>query len=432
MTKLANMIFKLKTYCVTVFAAIFLMVNYIHAQSVTIFSNATIHTGTGQVIEKGYLVISQDKIIDVGQTLSVQHKNATVIDLAGKHIYPGLIALNNYAGLNEIDAVRATRDYSEAGLFNPHARALIAYNTDSKILPTFSFNGILFTQAVPQGGVLSGSSSLMKTEGWNWEDAAVKADDGIHLNWPEIIAQRGNNKKEDRIQERINEIEQFFSNCEAYFKSDPASPLFAINLRFEAMRKVFEGKTNLYLHVNGAKGIITAINFFKQKYPKFKLVLVGAQDAWQTIPLIKSHQIPVILTNIHSLPKHGFSDVDQPFKTAAVLTKEGITVAIGHNGSWEARNIMFNAGTASTYGLTQAEALSCITYNAAKILGVDDKIGSLQKGLQASFVVSSGDILDMKTSKPEMVYVEGKPINLTQNHQYQLYLKYLNKYNLTE
>jgi imidazolonepropionase-like amidohydrolase len=416
----------------TAFAAIFLMVNVLFAQPVTIFSNATIHTGNGKVIEKGYLVISQDKILDVGEVLSVQHKNAKVIDLAGKHIYPGLIALNNYAGLNEIDAVRATRDYKEAGLFNPHARALIAYNTDSKILPTFSFNGILFTQAVPQGGVLSGSSSLMKTEGWNWEDAVVKADEGIHLNWPEIVAQRGNNKKEDHIQERINEIELFFSNCVAYYKQDYQTDKREINIRFEAMRKLFEGKANLYLHVNGAKGIITAVNYFKQYYPNIKLVLVGAQDAWQTIPLIKHYNIPVILTNIHSLPKHAFSDVDQPFKTAAMLTKEDVLVAVGHNGSWEARNIMFNAGTLAAYGLTQEQALACITYNAAKILGIDDKIGSLQKGLQASFVVSAGDILDMKTSKPEMVFLEGKPIDLMQNHQYQLYLKYLKKYGISE
>jgi len=413
-----------------IISILILLFNGLFAQQVTIFSNATIHTGTGEVIEKGYLIIGDGKILDASAQLNSLYKNAKVIDVSAKHIYPGLIALNNYAGLNEIDAVRATRDYSEAGNFNPNARALIAFNTDSKILPTFSFNGILYTQAVPQGGIVSGSSSLMKTQGWNWEDAMVKADEGIHLNWPEIIAARGNNnnKRDDFIKQRINEIEQFFSNCNAYLKQNNTTDL---NLKYESMRNVFNGNANLYVHTNGAKSMITCINYFKTQYPLIKIVLVGAQDAWQLTHLLKQHNIPVILSNIHSLPKHNHSDIDQPFKNAAMLFNAGILTAIGHNGSWEARNIMFNAGTTAAYGLSKEKALQLITYNPAIILGLQNNIGSIKKGNNASFVISEGDILNMQESKITAAYLNGIEIDL-KNNQYQLYQKYLNKYQISE
>ncbi|MFN4084107.1 MAG: amidohydrolase family protein [Bacteroidia bacterium] len=402
----------------------------LNGQNAVVYTNANIHNGLGKVIEKGYLVIANGKIIDVGEKLNVLHKNAKVIDLEGKHIYPGLIALNNYAGLNEIDAVRATRDYSETGLINPNVRSLIAFNTDSKILPTFTFNGILYTQAVPIGGLISGSSSLMKTQAWNWEDAVVKADDGIHINWPDMTLR--SNKKEDernkQLKSQLEMIEQFFADCEAYYKIN--SPV-DINLKIEAMRPVFDGKANLYVHAINAKSIITAINFFKIKYPNLKLVLVEAGDAWQVIDLIKKYNIPVVLTNIHRLPKNNHSDIDEPFKAAAKLVEAGVLTAIGHSGSWEARNIMFNAGTCAAYGLSKEQALQLITYNAAKILGVEHKLGSIQIGLDASFTITKGDILDMKESIVLEAYLEGETIDL-KNHQFQLYKKYSDKYKITE
>lgn len=152
----------------------------------TIITNAIIHVGNGEVIEKGVLVMENGIIKEVGLKLKNLYKNARIIDAAGKHLYPALIGMNNIMGLNEIDAVRATRDYNEQGEFNPNVRAIIAYNTDSKILPTAMVNGILYTQVVPQGGIISGSSSLMKIKADNWEDAAVKTDEGVHLNWPVV------------------------------------------------------------------------------------------------------------------------------------------------------------------------------------------------------------------------------------------------------
>jgi imidazolonepropionase-like amidohydrolase len=415
MSKLKN----IKSVCF-----VFLLAHNLYAQpTTTIIMNGTIHVGNGEVIENGVLVMEQGKIVQVGKTLNTLYKTAKVIDAKNKHIYPGLIAMNNIMGLNEIDAVRATHDYDENGSFNPNVRSLIAFNTDSKILPTAIYNGILFTQPVPQGGVISGSSSLMKAKGWNWEDAVVKTDDGIHLNWPQI----GRNKpdEENQGEKEVMDINRFFAD--AYQYSQQAKPVF--NARLAAMNGVFTRKMNLYVHANDAKSLVRAITFFKQNHPTIKLVLVGAQEAYLITDLIRSYQIPVVLGNIHRLPAHNADGIDQPYQTPAQLAKLGITFALSQEGSWEARNLSYLAGTAAAYGLAKEEALMAITLTPAKIMGVDQQIGSLELGKDASLIICEGDLLDMKSSALSMVFLNGEEIDL-KNEQVLLFEKYKKKYKI--
>lgn len=395
-----------------------------------IIQGATIHVGNGQVIENGYLGFADGRIFLCSDKPDATYKNATLIDGNGKHVYPGIIAMGNVLGLSEIEAVRATIDFKETGEINPNVRSLIAYNTDSKVISTVLTNGVLFTQPVPQGGLISGTSSLMRTSAWNWEDAAYKVDDGVHLNWPEAMSYSGWWAEPGSAQAKKNEKEletlrQFFEHADQYSKT--ARPE-TFNARLDAMKGVLNGSKNLYVHVNGAKSIIQAIGFFKQ-YPEVKIVLVEASDAYLVKDLIKEKNIPVIVTNIHQLPLHNHSDIDQPYKTAAELMRAGILVAIGHTGSWDIRNLMFNAGTTVAYGLNKEEALQCITSNAAKIIGVGNTLGTLEKNKNASFIVSSGDILDMRSSNVEQAYIDGVAINLD-NMQKQLHRKYMDKYSL--
>lgn len=387
----------------------------------TIISGATIHVGNGQILENGVLVIEKNKIVEVGSSQKNLYKNATVIEAKGKHIYPGLIALNNIMGLNEIDAVRATRDYQEQGEFNPNVRSAIAFNTDSKILPTALYNGVLYTQAVPQGGVISGSSALLKVKAWNWEDALVLNEDGVHLNWPTV--HRNHPKAAERLSESIKEISTFFEQATQYVNQ--SKPKF--NARLEGMRKVLAGQNNLYIHAQDAESIIRSIGFFKQQYPKMKLVLVGASDAYLCIDLLKENKIPVVLGNIHRLPNRNADAIDQSYSTPAQLVKAGIKVALSLEGSWEARNLAYLAGTASAYGLSKEEALQTISSVPAEILGVSSQIGSLEVGKMASFIISEGDILDMKSSKLFKAFLDGDELSL-KNEQVQLYEKYQNKY----
>lgn len=399
--------------------------------------NGIAHIGNGKVIESCLITIKNGTIESVQSTIGIKlnHKAFdTIIDLEGKHAYPALINANNVLGLHDAFSVRATRDLQDVGYINPHIRTLIAFNTDNKITPTIKTNGILYSQVTPRGGLISGNSSIMALEGWNWEDAVLKADDGIHLNFP-VLNERGWNdeggeeKANKRYQEEMNELTLFMNDALAYSNSNNTEK----NLRFEAMSGVFKGTKNLYIHADRSKDILMALNFFK-KYSIKKPVLVGAKEAHKVLPELKDSKVPVMLVRVHDLPDRSDDDIDAVYKLPATLQKEGILFCLQTSGDWEmeamnSRNLPFLAGSAAAYGLNKEEAVSAITLNTAKILGVDNKIGSLEEGKLASIVVSQGDILDMKSSIITHAFIAGKPVNLS-NQQTELYLKYKTKYGL--
>ncbi len=400
------------------------------AQSVpVIIKNATIHTGTGQVIEKGTLVFENGKITYVG----VEDKNianAKVVDATGKHVYPGFIAPNNYIGLNEIEMVRSTLDYSEVGDINPNVRSLIAYNTDSKIIPTIRVNGVLLSQCTPQGGIVSGSSSLVQLDAWNWQDAAYKTDEGIHMNYPEFAPYGATSDEIKRYQDydkkQLELIEKLMSDAYAYSLETTHT---ATNAKLESMKGLFNKSKTLYVHVDYIKGIIHAIQYFK-KYP-VNIVLVGAADCYQALDLIKENKISIILNNTHRLPNRSQEAIDMPYKTAALLQKAGIKYCLCTNGGWQVRNLPFMAGTTVGYGITKEEALQSITKNTAEILGIDKTTGTLEVGKDANLFISNGDALDMQGNVLVFAFIQGREISLD-NSQKQLNKKYAEKYGVKE
>lgn len=400
-----------------------------------LLSNGVAHIGNGQVIENSYIAFSEGKIdfvSDARLTKLDMSKFDTTIDVSGKHIYPGFIAPNCILGLQEAEAVRQTSDYAEVGDYNPHIRSLIAYNTDSKILETVKANGILYTQATPRYGVISGSSSVLATDGWNWEDAVIKADDGIHLNFPNSIVKHGwwaepqPSEKNARFQEQLNDLTAFFEHASSYCKAPAAGE---VNLRYEAMKGVFDGSKNLYLHADYVKDIMLAVNFAK-KFGVKKMILVGGKDSHKITPFLKENRIAVMVNRLHDLPELPEADTDIYYKLPYLLQKDSVMFCLQNQGDMEAmnsRNLPYLAGTAAAYGLTKEQALQSITLNTAKILGVDSLIGSLEAGKLASMVVSSGDVLDMRTSNILMVFLNGRSIKVT-NFQNDLYKKYADKY----
>lgn len=396
--------------------------------------NATAHIGNGTVIEKAFISVANGNIemcISVVGYKPDWKAYDTVIDLEGKHIYPAIINANNVLGLHDAFSVRATRDLQDVGYINPHIRTLIAYNSDNKIIPTIKTNGILYTQVTPRGGLICGQSSIMALEGWNWEDAELKADDGVHMNFPAYVTPGGDDDKAMKnYTNKLNELHAFMKDAQAYFVSGKADEK---NLRFEAMRGVFSGNKRLYLHTDKAKDILLAINFCKQ-YEIKKPVLVGVKEASKVIKDLKASNIPVMVVRVHDLPDKADDDIDAVFKLPSVLQKEGILFCLSSEGDTEmeamnSRNLPFLAGSAAAYGLSKEEALSAITLNTAKIVGVDNKLGSLEENKLASFVVSEGDILDMKTSIITHAFIAGKEVNLI-NQQTELYLKYKAKYGI--
>jgi len=394
-----------------------------------VIRNATIHVGNGSVIEKGTIVLEQGKITLVDKNIASDIKDAQTIDATGKHVYPGLILPSTTVGLTEVDAVRATRDFNETGIYNPHVRALIAYNTDAEMIPTIRYNGILLVQASPRGGIISGSSSVMELDGWNWEDAVHKADDGIHMNWLPMYRYNFREQMFEKNSERpkqIAELEQVFSEAIAYTQIASPSP---INLRYEAMKGLFDGSKNLYIHVDDAKEIVESVQFAQKKGVK-KIVVVGGSESFRVADFLKNNNIPVLLNRVHSLPNRADDDIDMAYKLPAVLQKAGVLVGLNYEGDMEAmgsRNLAFQAGTAVAYGLDKEEALKMVTSNTAKILGIDANVGTLEKGKDGTLIISSGDILDMKTNQVEAAFIKGKQIELTSKHT-ELYQRYKKKY----
>ncbi len=282
-------------------------------------------------------------------------------------------------------------------------------------------------QVVPEGGFVTGQSSVVELDGWNWEDAVYKADDGIHLNWPRMYTifnhpTETEEQQKQKTESSLNAIEQLFNDAKAY-SLNPAPE--EKNVKLEAMRGLFDGSKKLYVHCDYVKSIVSAVTFVK-KYG-IKMVLVGGNDSHMVTDLLKTNNIPVILRQTHSLPPREDDDVYLPYKLPAILQNAGVTFAISVDGSWQARNLMFNAGTAEAFGLTAEQALASISSTPAKILGIDDRTGSLEEGKDATLFISDGDALDMRTNNVIRAFIRGKDINLD-NIQKQLYRKYKEKY----
>jgi hypothetical protein len=398
-------------------------------------TGGTIHTGTGDVIENGALIFSDGRITAVGKSSDIKQDKAgyEVIDVAGKQVYPGLIFPNTSLGLVEIGSgVEVATDYREIGDLNPNVRAIVAYNTDSHVIPVLRSNGILLAQIVPKGTLLPGTSSVVQLDAWNWEDAAYKIDNGIQLGWPRRSTAGGRRGMEFLMQgasgantydKNVEALEKIFTDAVAY--AAIAQP-HDVNLRLEAMKGLFDGSKTMFIITSEPKCIIEAISFGK-RYGVKKMVLAGADEsAWEVKDFLKENNIPVLLADPLSLPKFDYSDTKLTFKLAAMFKREGILVGLTYTNQ-AYPNLPFAAGQTAAYGLTKEEALQTVTLNSAKILGIDDKTGSLEVGKDANIVVSTGDILDMATNNIEYAFIMGRNINLDNKHK-QLYRRFKAKY----
>ncbi|MFZ9386597.1 MAG: amidohydrolase family protein [Chitinophagaceae bacterium] len=410
-------------------------------KGVIYITNATIHVGNGNVIENGTIQIRDGKIEKVGKDIIVSSDASRVVDARGKQVYPGLILPVSTLGLIEISAVRASNDSREIGDMNPNVRSIVAYNTDSKVINTLRSNGILSANIVPQGSFLAGSSSVVQLDAWNWEDAALKTDAGMHLFMPSLMTRpagfgrRGegapggpNASDSDPVQAGIDKIEElkgFFREARAYNGNNAKEET---NIKYESVKNLFTKKQKFYVHANTVKQMLLALDFVREF--GFDMVIVGGSESWQIADLLKKNSVAVVLQQMHNLPTTTGDDVDQPYKTAAVLQKAGVLFAISDDDTQtRGRNLPFNAGTAAAYGLTKEEALAAITLNVAKITGVADKTGSIEAGKEANIIISSGDILDMSTSNVTDAFIQGRKINLD-DKQKQLNERYEQKYEL--
>lgn len=390
--------------------------------------HGVIHVGNGTVIDDGMIVFSNGKIIKVGQYAPIA--DVKVIDCTGKQIYPGFILTSSNLGLVEISAIRSERDENEVGELNPDVRSLVAYNTDSKIINTVRSNGVLLANVVPDGGILSGTSSVMQLDGWNWEDAVYDKDNGIHFRMPSLIPTSSKNASGEKLEnayKEIDEVRTFFREAKAYLNE----PSHAVtNIKFESVKGLFNHTQTFFVHCEMANEMMIAVEFAKEF--GFKTVIVGGTESNKIAQYLKQNNIGVILNQMHTLPVMQDDDIDEYTKLPYQLQQAGVLYCINDFDEMNrGRNLMFNAGVAVGFGLTKEQALQAITLNAAKILGIDKQTGSLEEGKDANIIVSSGDVLDIRTSDIQYAFIQGRQINLD-NKQKQLYERYKTKYGINK
>lgn len=393
---------------------------------------ATAHLGNGEVIENSLLMFSKGKITFVGKAEMKIGRIGTVINAKGKHIYPGFIAANSTSGLVEVDAVRASNDKQETGTYLPHIRSLIAYNAESKVTESLRPNGVLMAQVTPRGGVISGTSSVVQFDAWNWEDAAIRVDDGIHMNWPSRTTfgrwwagEEKGPKANKNYKKTVDETRNLMNDSKSYLKGNKTPK----NLVLESLQGLFNGSQTFFAHVGGEQEIIDVIAFCEELGID-KIVIVHGANADKVADILVAKNIPVLIDRAHRLPSSSDEDVHLPYKTAKNLIDKGVTVGIGIEGGMErmnSRNLPFYAGTYAAYGLDKEEALKLITSNTAKILGIDDKVGTLEVGKDATLFISEGDALDMRTNILTEAFIQGRKISL-ESHQTKLWKRYSNKY----
>ena len=391
-------------------------------------TGATLHLGDGNVIENGTVVFSGGTITAIGADAS---PGGRVIDASGKHVYPGFIAPVRPIGLIEINAVRASDDEDEIGTLIPHVRSIIAYNAESQVVESLRPNGVLLGQATPQGGRISGTSSIVQLDAWNWEDAIVKVDDGIHLHWPGAFRRgrwwlgepRGYQPNKD-YEDQQQEVLLFVENAKAY----GAGPQTEENPAFEAMQGLFDGSKTLFVYADGEREIIDGVSKMKEAGIQ-KVVLVGGYQAHQVTGFLKEHQIPVLVRHTHSLPELVDDPYDLTYGLPKVLVEAGLLVGLQNDGTMmhNVRNLPFYAGHLVGQGMDPETALRLITGNTAKILGIDGRSGTLATGKSATLFISEGNALDMRGNQLTHAFIDGREISL-ETHQTELWKRYMEKY----
>lgn len=399
--------------------------------------NAVVHTLTAQPIEDGTIVFDGGKITAIGRRMKPP-AGAEVINLKGKHVYPGMIEAHSHLGLTEISSTRSTLDFAEAGSINPNVSAHVSVNPDSELIPVTRANGVLIALSAPSSGLVSGKASVMQLDGWTYEDMTLQPDAAMVINWPRMspfMRRSGGSEEDEQRKNRdraIEELRELFDQARTYSKareSNPASQSF--DSRLNAMLPVVEGDTPLMIVADREQEIRSAVAFGAEQ--NVRVILFGGYDAEACVELLRQYEVPVIIDAVHKVPRRSHDDYDAAFTLPQRLHAAGVKFCISGSGrseTWNTRNLPYQAATAVAYGLPYEEALRSVTIYPAEILGVADRVGTLEEGKDATLFVSDGDPLETET-QITAAWIQGRRVDLTSRHT-QLYEKYSIKYQQSE
>jgi len=392
----------------------------------TLFKAARVHTVSGPVLEPGAVLVADGKIVEVAQRIT--RAADQTLDLGALQLFPGLIAADTQLGLTEISSVRGSVDRIETGEFTPDVFSWIAVNPDSELIPVARANGIAYAHVVPGGGMVPGHSAVMALDGWTWEEMSVRRPTALHVRWPSMALNTSTGvapkakalPEQDRErQKRVREIEEFFHEAKAYAKAKAAEPKLATVPAWEAMLPAARGEIPVVVEANEVRQIRSAIEWAKRN--DIRMILSGGRDAWMVAALLAERKIPVIYSGIWALPPRDHDSYDVQFRAPSVMAKAGVALAIMQGGArmedeaWTLRNLPHAAAQAAAYGLDPAQALRAITLSPAEILGVAERIGSIEKGKDATFIAVNGSILDVRV-KPQRMWIGGREVSLESRH----------------
>ena len=383
----------------------------------------TIYPIASSPIKNGTILFEAGRITEIGPAKKVKiPKSAKQIDVSGKQIYPGLFDANTRLGLYEIGAVRSTQDSNEIGSINPNVRAFVAVNPDSELIPVTRANGVLLAVTQPSGGTVSGQAAVIQLDGWTYEQMTIHPTAGMIVSWPGVP----DGITGSRSSQSVDRLRKLFDDARAYQTARAADSTQPTDLKLEALGPVLDRKMPLIVSAFGASTIQSAISFALEQ--DVRLILYGADDALLCRELIIKHDIPVI-TSVYKLPRRSDDPFDAPYTLPARLHAAGIKFCISAAASsrtTNVRNLPYHAGTAVAYGLDYDTALRAITLSPAEILGVDDQVGSLETGKDATLIVTDGDPLET-SSHVTHAWIQGRPVDLSSRHT-QLNDKYREKY----
>jgi imidazolonepropionase-like amidohydrolase len=365
--------------------------------------NATIYPVTSPAIPNGTIVFANGVITAVGTNVAIP-AGAMIIDGSGLSVYPGLIDSGSQVGLSEIGSVAGTNDVTELGDLNPNARAEVAVNPHSNVIPVTRVNGITTVVAEPDGGIISGQSALIQLSGWTPKEMVLKAPLAMHIHFPRLRSGAFDETPQDEEAEKeakknytskVDKLRDILRDAQAYAKAGAARAKDSNVRRFDrdvlldALVPVVEGREPVVMHASLARDIKAAIKFGDEF--ELKMILAEAVDVAQVIPDLKSRNIPVILGPILAVPPREDDPYDLIFTNAKTLYDNGIRFSIQSSDAHLARNLPYHAAMCAAFGLPKDVALKSITIFPAEIFGVADKIGSLEAGKIANVIVTDGD-----------------------------------------
>jgi imidazolonepropionase-like amidohydrolase len=394
---------------------------------------ATIHTVTNGVIENGTIIFQNGIITAVGADVQIPD-GTRVIDATGKHIYPGLIDAYSTVGLSEIGAVDMSNDVNEVGDFNPNINADVGVNAESRHIGTSRSQGVLTTLTTPGGGLISGMSSAMALEGWTWEEMSMQSATALNINWPNPnprgrgFGGRGGFGNPGAgppatYEERVQQLKDYFAEARAYRDAVAAGEQVRTDARYIAMTPALNQEIPVVVSANSAAQINDAITWAKEE--DLRLVIRGGSDAIHVADRLVAEEVPVILTSTMDAPSRAYEGYDEAYRRAAKLYEAGVKFAIsGGAGSLYTDRLPYEAGVAVAFGLPEEEAVKAVTINAAELMGLDDRIGSLEPGKQATLLITTGTPIDM-TSDIEQAYIQGRELDMNdiQKHFFEKYME---------